>query len=153
MGGISQLPKCPPRQLRGSISLVQQDRSLPRGISLARDPGILALVPEPFSAQSCAAAWAGMGWGDENGSSLSVLSDSGVSQTGTLLLKQSFSLFIPQFPAQFPGMCAPFSWLCGQQNEGHQFLEARMLPPHKGVSLQNGQSCPKHTQPDSHSEE
>lgn len=104
MGGISQLPKCPPRQLPGSISLVQQDRSLPRGISLARDPGILALVPEPFSAQSRAPAQAGMGWGDENGSLSSVLSDSGVSQTGTSLLKQSFGLFIPQFPAPFPGM-------------------------------------------------
>lgn len=150
MGGISQLPKCPPRQLPGSISLVQQDRSLPRGISLARDPGILAFVPEPFSAQSRATAWAGMGWGGENGSSLSVLSDSGVSQTGTLLLKQSFGLFIPQFPAPLPGMPP---WLYGQQNEGHQFLEARMLPPHKGVSLQNGQSCPTHIQPDSHSEE
>lgn len=146
MGGISQLPKCPPRQLPGSVSLVQQDRSLPRGISLARDPGILALVPEPFSAQSHAPAWAGMGWGDENGSSLSVLSDSGVSQTGTLLLKQSFGLFIPPFPGMPP-------WLYGQQNEGHQFLEAGMLPPHKWVSLQNGQSCPKYTQPDSHGEE
>lgn len=127
MGGISQLPKCPPRQLPGSVSLVQQDRSLPRGISLARDPGILALVPEPFSAQSHAPAWAGMGWGDENGSSLFVLTHSGVSQTGTLLLKQSFGLFIPQFPAPFPGMPP---WLCGQQNEGHEFLEAGMLPPH-----------------------
>lgn len=109
MGGISQLPKCPPRQLPGSVSLVQQDRSLPRGISLVRDPGILALIPEPFSAQSRAPAWAGMGWGDENSSSLSVLSDSGVSQTGTLLLKQSFGLFIPQFSPPFPGMPP---WLC-----------------------------------------
>lgn len=46
---------------QGSISLVQQDRSLPRGISLERDPGTLALVPEPSPGQSCAAACAGMG--------------------------------------------------------------------------------------------
>lgn len=91
MGGISQLPKCPPRQLPGSVFLVQQDRSLPRGISLARDPGTLALVPEPSSVQSCAPAFAGMGWGDENGSSMPVLSNAGVSQSGTLLLQQSLS--------------------------------------------------------------
>lgn len=64
----------------------------------------------------------------------------------TLLLKQSFGLFIPPFPGMPP-------WLYGQQNEGHQFLEAGMLPPHNWVSLQNGQSCPKYTQPDSHGEE
>jgi len=46
---------------QGSISPVQQDRSLPRGVSLERDPGTLALVPEPSPGQSHAAACAGMG--------------------------------------------------------------------------------------------
>lgn len=46
---------------QGSVSLVQQDRSLPRGISSERDPGTLARVPAPSLVRSCAAASAGMG--------------------------------------------------------------------------------------------
>lgn len=149
MGGISQLPKCPPRQLPGSVSLVQRDRSLPRGISSARDPGTLAFVPDPSSVQSCAPACAGMGWGDENGSSVPVLSNVRVSWSGTLLLQQSLCCFTHSFLHHSQG-CLPGH--VGNRRKGISSWSPQVPPPNTGGAAAEWPELP-HTQPDSPSEE